>query len=149
MHAVFALAQAATVPAFNETFYSVAATIIPVLFLALAVQGSFLGELLSLADRVSARPSRLARALASIYAAEAPWRLAAYVVIIPTVGEFLAILSLYQQHATEFGGSITFAGVILLVVMTAFKPALAVFAPRKTPSADANSDPESGKSDAS
>jgi hypothetical protein len=147
MHTAFALAQAAEVPAFKATFYSVAATIIPVLFLALAVQGHFLDELLSLADQLSARPSRLSRRLAS-YAADAPWRIAAFVVIYSTIGEILAIVALYQQHATEFADVITFTGVILLVVVTAFKPAVAVFAPRKAPARDADSDREPGKPDA-
>jgi hypothetical protein len=149
MHTAFALAQAAKVPAFNETFYSVAATIIPVLFLALAVQGPFLDELLSLADRPRARSSRPARALASTYAADAPWRVGVFVVIFSTVGEILAIVALYQQHATETGGSITLTGVILLVVLTAFKPTLAVFAHSKAPARDADSDPEPAKPDGS
>ena len=147
MHTAFVLAQAAKDPAFNETFYSVAATIIPVLFLALAVQGPFLDELVSLADRQSARPSPRRRGPLSTYAADAPWRIAAWVLIYSTIGEILAIFALYQQHATELGSSITFTGVTLLVVVTALKPAAVVFGFRKVPARDADSDPDSGKQD--
>jgi hypothetical protein len=66
MYTAIALTEA-RVSAFNATFYSVAATIIPVLFLALAVQGPFLDELVPLADRLSARPSRPSRPLEHLY----------------------------------------------------------------------------------
>jgi hypothetical protein len=145
----FALTEAAKDPAFNDAFYSVAATIIPVLFLALAVQGPFVGELVLLADRWSARPSRPSRATAGTYAASGPWRTAAYVVIFSTIGEILAIITLYQQHATVIGDGIILAAVILLVILTVLKPAATVFAARKAPARDADTDPEPGNPDAS
>jgi hypothetical protein len=87
MRATFALAEAAKTSAFNATFYSGVATIIPVLFLALAVQAPFLDELTSLADRLSARSSSASRPRWNPYIADAPWRIAAFIVIYPTVGE--------------------------------------------------------------
>ncbi len=50
MTSLASLARAAAAPpsAFNGLFYATVATIIPVLFLAIAVQGQFLEELLAL-----------------------------------------------------------------------------------------------------
>jgi hypothetical protein len=137
-------------PAFNADFYTVTATVIPVLFVALAVQGPFLNELRSLADRMKARPSppgRAARAFSG-YVADAPWRVAAFIVLYATSGEILAIIALYQRHNSEYAGSLILTSTIFLVFATAMGPAAALFAPLQAASRDSDSNPEASKQDA-
>jgi hypothetical protein len=83
IHAL-ALAQTAKQQQFNTAFYSVAASVIPVLFLAIAVQGTGYQDLLTAIDRaVQIFMSETADAIASLLAShdieppedQGPWRM--------------------------------------------------------------------------
>jgi hypothetical protein len=118
-------------PAFNSTFYATAATIIPVLFLAIAAQGPFFEELLALTlantRRIRQDPQLRESALrtfAAVDIAGAPLRIAALILIYGAVAEILALTALYQQHASAFTGAYVLTGTIFLSIMAVFRPAM-------------------------
>jgi hypothetical protein len=124
----------AAAPAFNGLFYATAATIIPVLFLAIAVQGPLYGDLLKASaaalrrfreHKAGSSPRRLVLRLwiGSVLASSA-----AVAILIVTVGgeigEIEALLSLNAQRA--YGDPhAAIAAAVLLTAAAAVGPALA------------------------
>ncbi len=118
-------------PAFNGLFYATAATIIPVLFLAIAVQGPLYGDLLKASDaalrrfrehRADPSPPRLVLRLwiGSVLASGA----AVAILIVTVGGEIEALVSLNVQHA--YGDPhAAIAAAVLLTAAAAIGPALA------------------------
>jgi hypothetical protein len=120
----------AAAPAFNGLFYATAATIIPVMFLALAVQGSLYNDLLKASvgalGRFNARSgdaSPRRRALrawtASILASGA----AITILIFGVTGEIEALVSLSLQHA-EGNPDGPLIAAVMLTLASAAGPAL-------------------------
>jgi len=138
----------ATAPPFNGLFYATMATVIPVLFVATAVQGErmlkdssrryavsiWLGnDLITLRKQVRSgsltwpqalRKTADIRDLLSLSIASLYVALALATVVLATVGEVLSLLSLYNQRA-DSGSTILVSGV-LLACMTAAGPAAAI-----------------------
>ena len=123
-------ARAAAQP-FNGLFYATAATIIPVLFLAIAVQGPLYGDLLRAFDaalrrlrehRAGSSPRRLVLRLwiASVLASSA----AVAILIVTVGGEIEALVSLSVERA--YGDPhAAIAAAVLLTAAAAIGPALA------------------------
>jgi len=121
----------AAAPAFNGLFYATAATIIPVLFLAIAVQGPLYGDLLKASaatlrrfreHKAGSSPRRLVLRLwtGSVLASSA----AVAILIVTVGGEIEALLSLNAQRA--YGDPhAAIAAAILLTAAAAIGPALA------------------------
>ncbi len=121
----------AAAPPFNGLFYATAATIIPVLFLAIAVQGPLYGDLLKASDaalrrfrehRAGSSPRRLVLRLwiGSVLASSA----AVAILIVTVGGEIEALLSLNVERA--YGDPhAAIAAAVLLTVAAAVGPALA------------------------
>ncbi len=124
MTSLAALTYAArtTAPAFNGLFFATAATIIPVLFLALAVQGrgyeNVLEYLKFQAHRVESRGWTAYIAMCLFLAA---FLIPAY----GTIGEIVAVYALYQEQAGSVTTQNVLAAAILLTAMTAVAPVLA------------------------
>jgi len=130
----FLAASHHTAAAFNADFYTVASTVIPVLFLAIAVQGTMYEELLKAPARTllgmtdelmsyARRPSlRTGRPLIAAAILNAPIMiLAIAIVIFGAAGEAQALLALYWKRPV---------GVPLLVLIaTLFLAAAAVAGP--------------------
>jgi hypothetical protein len=118
-------------PAFNGLFYATAATIIPVLFLAIAVQGPLYGDLLKASDaalrrfrehKAGSSPPRLVLRLwiGSVLASGA----AVAILIVTVGGEIEALVSLNVERA--YGDPhAAIAAAILLTAAAAIGPALA------------------------
>lgn len=118
-------------PAFNGLFYATAATIIPVLFLAIAVQGPLYGDLLKASGttlrrfrehKAGSSPRRLVLRLwiGSVLASSA----AVAILIVTVGGEIEALLSLNAQRA--YGDPhAAIAAAVLLTAAAAIGPALA------------------------
>jgi len=133
MSSLVSLAHAArpAAPAFNGLYYATAATIIPVLFLAIAVQGPLYGDLLKAFDaalrrlrehRAGSSPRRLVLRLwvGSVLASGA----AVAILIVTVGGEIEALLSLSVQR--PYGDPhAAIAAAVLLTVAAAIGPALA------------------------
>jgi len=117
-------------PSFSDmsTFYATAATIIPVLFLAIAVQGQMYGDLLKAARRASLRADRGVGSIGPIgmvlalIAWGATWLLALFLLVVGTYGELAAIYALYERHPE----SLVFLSTVILVVAVAIAPAWAL-----------------------
>jgi hypothetical protein len=121
----------AAAPAFNGLFYATAATIIPVLFLAIAVQGPLYGDLLKAFDaalrrfrehKAGASPRRLVLRLwiGSVLASSA----AVAILIVTVGGEVEALVSLNVRRA--YGDPhAAIAAAVLLTAAAAIGPALA------------------------
>lgn len=116
-----ALAHGHAAPPFNTAFYSTAALLMPVLFLAIAVQGNAFQQVISAPGRIAADAAVTARGdLNQLKAARqdeilklftvwlkieavriAVWllELAAYLIMAAgAIGELLAVYALYQGH---------------------------------------------------
>jgi hypothetical protein len=121
-----ALAHAPTAAPFNANFYITAATVIPVLFLAIAVQGRTYENLLkafSDAFRRWMTPGQWLRtlpagALGVLTAATA------FAMLYSAVAEILAIYALYQQQARTSTAHSVLLAVMFMVIMSAAGPAL-------------------------
>ncbi len=122
-------ARAAAAPPFNANFYIVAATIIPVLFIALVVQGGVYENLLKAVRAVDRRTAR-DRPLYEQLAATAAWLvlmpIAYAIVAFGAVSEATAVYALYQQQASITTATLVLAGTIFMVIATAAGPALAL-----------------------
>jgi hypothetical protein len=123
MSSLVSLAHAArpAAPAFNGLYYATAATIIPVLFLAIAVQGPLYGDLLKAFDAALRR-------LREHRAGSSPRRLVLRLwvgsVLATVGGEIEALLSLSVQR--PYGDPhAAIAAAVLLTVAAAIGPALA------------------------
>jgi hypothetical protein len=106
-------------PPFNANFYIVTATVIPVLYLAIAVQGRGVEDLIKLSIRASLRTvsdprpresglrQQAANSLAGI-----PAVIALLILLAGAGAEVLAIVALYQQHASGGTGAYVLTGVL-------------------------------------
>jgi len=124
-----ALAHIHPAPHFNADFYTVAATVIPVLFLAVAVQGSMYEELLKAIAIATLRAAgaafrasqanNLRRAAAAILvqavAAYIPLLLVAGIVVTGIAGEIQALIGLAWQRNAGQPFSVLFAAVFLTI----------------------------------
>lgn len=131
MTSLATLAHAVTpaAPPFNANFFIVAATVIPVLFLALAVQGRTYESLVKAFSDAHQRwitPGPRIRVLAagaiSVIAVLAAW----VILLYSAVAEVIAIYVLYKQQARSTTAHTAFAAVTFMVIMTAAGPALAL-----------------------
>jgi hypothetical protein len=128
-----ALAAGHTTPAFNSVFYATVATVIPILFLAIAVQGETVSELLRLsATRLDAYRNAVAHAgangrpgksFASQFLDSAPVNIAAGIIVYGTACEIGAIVALLVQGAPEVIGILIAIGTIFIVLAAALGPA--------------------------
>jgi hypothetical protein len=127
MTLALALAHAGKQQPFNGLFYATAATLIPVLFLALAVQGNTFERLLDVALRGSqsihpgmpARSAQIAGAR-SLLALAAAYGVLAYSVI----GEISAAVALCDRRGGSGTSSTVLVSVITLTIAVAAGPAL-------------------------
>jgi hypothetical protein len=144
--ALVAQHSAAAVPAFNGGFYSTIATIIPVLFLAIAVQGTAYGILVKTVAygiRLYRRAMPVTSTVIRMSPLTGAWVLAVVVIgawlalgvlvlvsvltlISGLAGEIIAVIALYRQHAIAGSGAFVLGATIFLVVMTAAGPAWAL-----------------------
>jgi hypothetical protein len=135
--------SAAATPAFNGGFYSTIATIIPVLFLAIAVQGTAYGTLVKavaygirLYRRVMPVTSTVIKMSPLIGAGVLGTWLAlgllalgllvlvsALTLISGLAGEIIAVIALYRQRAIAGSGAFVLGATIFLAVITAAGPA--------------------------
>ena len=133
--ASLAYGTSAAAPAFNTAFYATAATIIPVLFLAIAVQGSLYGDLLKAStktlDRFRERsagcspPQRALRAwIASLLVSLLASITAITILIFGVTGEIQALASLSSQQVKGDPHGPLIAAV-MLTLASAAGPALA------------------------
>ena len=127
-----------TAPVFNVTFYSVAATVIPVLFLALAVQGRMYENLMKAASdavetgyrqvrlwRQNPGSVRTREALGPFLTPYAAIGAAVAILAVGVIGEILALTSLYlRRPAGTPQGMLT--AVLILTVAAAAVPTLAI-----------------------
>jgi hypothetical protein len=155
-----ATALASTAPALTASgiaFYAAAATIIPVLFLALAVQGTLYQNILKAADAANQRflanirrPRSGVAALALILITS----LFAAILLFAAVAERSAIVALYQGDATAATGNLVVTSTSALIGITAIVPAIAYLGTvirmlRATPeTASRNASPGAATSDA-
>jgi hypothetical protein len=133
-------------PSFNADLYAVAATVIPVLFLALAVQGSTFDAMLRwLNGAVVRKEGRLARLIEShtrlLWIRRIPRRLGVravlfsvdllafavvFALLIPLVGSLLgevfAVLALYHRHSSSWQDLWILFSVIALASVIALVP---------------------------
>jgi hypothetical protein len=132
---LIALAHATSVPQpFNGAFYSTIATIVPVMYLALAVQGRVFTDLLAAftanADRLSKDPRSQAPGFPGTglaTAASIPLLAATLILIAGAGAEILAIIALYDQHAPALIGTYVLTGASVLGVMIVVPPAVTLW----------------------
>jgi hypothetical protein len=129
-----ALSHTAATQAFNGLFYTTVATVIPVLFLAIAVQGRTYEELLKAGSDAYQR-GLLSRWRAASTGRQAPGpTLSPYAVIaiaililaVAVAGEIVALISLYLQRPAGPPQAVLTAAVILTIAAAA-APALRLF----------------------
>lgn len=117
---------AAAPPPFDATYYATIATVIPVLFLAIAVQGGTYGKILQSATR-AIRGYKRERYLVYLAAAVVSLLLAAIaflIVIAGGYGEVQAIHALYQQHDDRGVREQVYLAAIFLIIAAAGGPLL-------------------------
>jgi hypothetical protein len=121
----------AAAPAFNADFYMTAATVIPVLFLAIAVQGSTYTDILRIAHDAGDRTGPYAptsgsrrEAIGATTAYVAAARLGVFVLVYGVFGEILALISLAERHA--LGQGFVFGSAVVLIIVAAMRPAVAL-----------------------
>lgn len=129
-----ALAHSHPAPGFNGLFYATVATIIPVLFLAIAVQGSVYQGLLTASARAVDRGELLFRqqiqdygwgrvSARTVIRMFAPWAVAAFILVFGVLGEIEALFALYWQRPVGPVGVLVSA--LFLIAAVAAAPALA------------------------
>jgi hypothetical protein len=131
---VLALAHSQAAPAFNGLFYATAATIIPVLFLALAVQGTIYQDFLTAAVGAARSIGRghRSRRYPSLTAVLTlgPIMMIALAGLIPiygAAGELAAIYALAEQKSGLLAAGLVPGAVIVLAAATAAGPLMALF----------------------
>jgi hypothetical protein len=124
------LAAAVERPGFNSEFYATAAAVIPVLYLALTVQGPMLPALLTrlhnaLESMRHPRPGAHARPLklaVTLMVAYATMTAAAIILAAGGIGEIMALLALAHRHDSAGTRMVVLLSVIGLLVFTAVGP---------------------------
>ncbi len=149
--------HAAAAPPFNGLFYATAATVIPVLFLAVTIQGRIYQDLVN-AAAAARRQMQPATGLRRTIAGTASLALlylallyiAATIVTYGVASEIVAVVALYQQHDRGLG-VLVLTGTIFMIIVAAGPPALAPFRqdrplPRDAPAQDVThaASPETG-----
>jgi hypothetical protein len=132
---ILALAQSHTAPAFNGLFYATVATIIPVLFVALAAGRPYEGLLrtallIARAQEAGQSPLRPAPGMASRIARKLPLRriprimlINAFVIMIAgIVGEGTAIAVLYWRSDDAANRATVFTAAVILLLAVATGP---------------------------
>jgi hypothetical protein len=116
--------------AFNHDFYTTSATVIPVLYLALSVQGTLVGNLLTHLESAihtmrTTVPDTLPKQWALIiaqYTALIVYSAASLIVVGAAGGEILAIIALDHRSDNTMLRNLVLAAVIGLVVILAADP---------------------------
>lgn len=119
---------------FNSDFYVAAATVIPVLYLALGVQGSLLTGVITRLNkslRVMSRqrpdtPLRQLGLVGRVAVSYALMVVAILIVAAGVVGEGAALLALYHQKGGPASGRLVLGSLIALLVLTAASPTWAL-----------------------
>jgi hypothetical protein len=113
-------------------FYATVATVIPVLFIALAVQGTAYQSVLKSVDAADRRQTEIglrsgpARAAAFTYLFVFIIAvLFLFILVVVAYAEVQAIYALYQGHASGSTALSVLNGVILLIIITAAPPVIA------------------------
>ncbi len=122
--------------AFNSNFYITAATVIPVLYIALIVQAGTVGDTLAKLDRVlSAKINSESHNSITIVimtlgfvVAFAIWLASAAILILGIGGEIAAILALYNQSDSDSIRLFVLISTILLLAISTVGPALTISA---------------------
>jgi hypothetical protein len=133
--------------AFNGLFFATAATVIPVLFLAIAVQGHAYENLLRASADAYRREWQSAQynPLNAIIS-PAPEAAAMLILVFGVAGEITAILTLSQEAASVWARYIVEFAVIFLTVVAAAGPALALIrASRSDADADSPGEPSTAE----
>jgi hypothetical protein len=119
-------------PAFNGLFYATCATVMPVLFLAIAVQGTAYQSALKTLDAVMRLPAfQSGSGIRSPIASTALVALTAMITIflgimgIIAYAEIQAIYALYQGHASGITALEVLQATIFLILATAASPVAA------------------------
>lgn len=140
MSPIAAVAAHTAIPALNTAFYATAATVIPVLFLALAVQGGTYENLMKAFSEAFRRwmvPGRWLRTLPAMALCVAAAG-AAIILLDGAVAEVQAIYALYQQQARTSVAQNVLLAITFLVITTAAGPLLAFYRAVIVPLARAN-----------
>jgi|HubBroStandDraft_5_1064220.scaffolds.fasta_scaffold36652_2 GNAT superfamily N-acetyltransferase len=119
---------------FNSDFYVAAGTVIPVLYLALGVQGSLLTGVITRLNkslRVMSRqrpdtPLRQLGLVGRVAISYALMVVAILIVAAGVVGESAALLALYHQKGGPGSGRLVLGSLIALLVLTAVSPTWAL-----------------------
>jgi hypothetical protein len=130
MSALASLAHGhAAAPPFNGLFYATCATVIPVLFLAIAVQGHAYENLINTFTNAYSRAATpgpwhhtLRPAFTALIAA-----ITTFYFLYSAIAEILAIYALYQQQAESSTLYFILAAIIFMVIITAADPAIALY----------------------
>jgi hypothetical protein len=116
----------AVAPVFNATFYATGATVIPVLFLALAVQGRGFGELLRAATTAREEAAANKRRDPVLLFPPRVLLAAAWVIMAAgVVGEGVAMWDLYFGSASGLDGITVLAATLVLLLAVVTGPLLA------------------------
>ena len=134
MTSLVSTAQAgqATAPAYNSTFYAAVVTIIPVLFLPMAVQGNLLIDLLKLAEtavrRIASADRSLLKKITDLLIGYGGLLIAAAIMLYGTYSEVSGLFSLYWQRTVTIGASYAspLIATVFLAVIAAGGPIVAV-----------------------
>jgi hypothetical protein len=113
-------AAAAAAPPFNSNFYITAATAIPTLFVALAVQGNGYENLL----KSSTALSNSRRFIPAVVVSSLLIAPATAILFFAVLGESLAVYALYQQQAESTTSQYVLVATITFVFATAVGPAV-------------------------
>jgi hypothetical protein len=125
-------AHATAAPAFNALFYATMATVIPVLFLALAVQGRMYEDMVRAYSAAARRLTplhlhasfrQLTQHLTAVFVRYVLALAMSGILVFGTLGEVFAADALYRQQAVA--GPFVLFGVIFMAIVTAAGPALA------------------------
>jgi tetratricopeptide (TPR) repeat protein len=120
----------AVVPVFNADFYVTVATLIPVLFIALALQSRVWEDIVrifrgaTLRYRDPAVP--VSQQLAAVARSVAMYVIATLIVAAGAVGEIAAVLALYNRHESAKTASLVLGATVFLTIATAAGPWMAL-----------------------
>jgi hypothetical protein len=125
MTSLASLAHAVAAPAFNGLFYATTATIIPVLFLALTLQGTIFDRALRAyhsATKAAFTSAPGWQSTATLFAASVLRMTLTLILLAGVGGEALAIYALSQQQASASTQHHVLSSAIILTFATAAGP---------------------------
>jgi hypothetical protein len=122
-------------PEFNANFYIVAATINPIFFLALTLQGSFYGGLI---EKINDDTDKTVKATQDkrimtfkdslrVLIMDAALLVAIAIIVAGVGGEIVALVALYHQTASTVEQAFIFWSTVGVISITAVTPALALY----------------------